>query len=577
MLKSTAMNHFSKYLVFLSLSLITLIGVFLRFYNLSSIPSGLYVDEAAIGYNAYSVMKTGRDEYGKFLPIFLRSFNAYSSPLYMYVSIIPIFLGGLEVLTTRFSSAISGSISILVIYYILSNFKPIKSRLAILLGTLLFAISPWSIFFSRGAFEANMAFLFFCISVLLIIKAKEKHSLFILVSILLGISTYAYQSNRLISILVLFFSSFWVFEHNGSYQIRNIFRKEMILGGIIFSIIQIPQLVMMLEPAFSSRASGLFYGDVIISQANKIPFPRSISYFLSLSREFASQFFAYLSPRNLFSLPSSDKQRSIPELGVLYFWMIIPYFLGIYLTFELRKNKYIHLLIMLLIVTITPAALTKDPFSTLRSLNLLLPLTILITLGLDFLLNNSRQWKIVTLIALSILVPVSLLQLWRSYFVLLPSLFAKNWDYGYESLASEISARPYTHFLIDESRNNPSYIKLAFFLTTDPYVLQSQTKKSIKDNYYGGESFDSNYLINNIEIGHIVWEEDIYHDQIIVGDSLSISDQQAVEHYLDKMFEILDPLRSIIFVGYKTNPHKKCEAINFKNSNCNFEESIRKF
>lgn len=45
--------------------IIVLSGV-LRLYKLSDIPVGLYADEASIGYNAYSILKTGRDEHGFF-------------------------------------------------------------------------------------------------------------------------------------------------------------------------------------------------------------------------------------------------------------------------------------------------------------------------------------------------------------------------------------------------------------------------------------------------------------------------------------------------------------------------------
>ena len=58
---------------FLILFLIVILAFLLRFYQLSTNPPGLNLDEVAIGYNAYSILRTGRDEYGKFLPIVFRS------------------------------------------------------------------------------------------------------------------------------------------------------------------------------------------------------------------------------------------------------------------------------------------------------------------------------------------------------------------------------------------------------------------------------------------------------------------------------------------------------------------------
>ena len=48
----------------LLLSLILLLAIFLRFFNLSNNPPSLYWEEAALGYDAYSILKTGKDFHG---------------------------------------------------------------------------------------------------------------------------------------------------------------------------------------------------------------------------------------------------------------------------------------------------------------------------------------------------------------------------------------------------------------------------------------------------------------------------------------------------------------------------------
>ncbi len=47
------------------LILILLVAAILRLYKLGVVPGSMNADEAAIGYNAYSILKTGKDEYGK--------------------------------------------------------------------------------------------------------------------------------------------------------------------------------------------------------------------------------------------------------------------------------------------------------------------------------------------------------------------------------------------------------------------------------------------------------------------------------------------------------------------------------
>lgn len=92
---------------FIILFLIFLIGVFLRFYRLGDIPAGLHKDEAFLGFNAYSILKTGKDMSGIFLPLHFKSF-LYSPSGYSYFSIPFIALFRLSAFSTRFASAFFG-------------------------------------------------------------------------------------------------------------------------------------------------------------------------------------------------------------------------------------------------------------------------------------------------------------------------------------------------------------------------------------------------------------------------------------------------------------------------------------
>src|SRR5258708_19312926 len=102
--------------ILLSLVLVFLLGTFLRFYKLAQIPSGLEQDETSIGYNAYSILQTGKDEYGKHLPLYFKAFGEYKLPGYIYASVVPIKLFGLNALSVRFISPFSGSFTIILIF-----------------------------------------------------------------------------------------------------------------------------------------------------------------------------------------------------------------------------------------------------------------------------------------------------------------------------------------------------------------------------------------------------------------------------------------------------------------------------
>src|SRR3989344_7181611 len=127
---------------------ILLLAAFLRFYKLGQVPSGFVNDEAAFGYNAYSLLKTGRDEFDESWPVIFHSFGEGKLPAYIYLTIPSVAAFGLTEFAVRLPSALFGVLTVLVV-----------SRWS-LLAALVLATLPWHIHFSRAAFEANVALFF---------------------------------------------------------------------------------------------------------------------------------------------------------------------------------------------------------------------------------------------------------------------------------------------------------------------------------------------------------------------------------------------------------------------------------
>ena len=97
------------------LVLIILLAFVLRFYKLSSYPA-LNADEAAIGYNAYSLIKTGRDEHGNPWPVHFQSFNDYKPGLYFYMVLPFVKVIGLNEWAVRIPGAALGVMTVFVSY-----------------------------------------------------------------------------------------------------------------------------------------------------------------------------------------------------------------------------------------------------------------------------------------------------------------------------------------------------------------------------------------------------------------------------------------------------------------------------
>src|SRR3990167_8937239 len=133
--------------VFIFLLLLTILGGFLRFYKNTQNPISLSIDEVLFGYNAYSILKTGRDEYGKFLPLSFKSTGDYKNPVPIYSMVPSIALFGLNEFSIRLPTLILATLSIPVFFLF---FIEITSSMAIsLIATSLLTISPWHIYYSR--------------------------------------------------------------------------------------------------------------------------------------------------------------------------------------------------------------------------------------------------------------------------------------------------------------------------------------------------------------------------------------------------------------------------------------------
>src|SRR3989304_8783311 len=133
------------------LAVIVFLAFFLRFYKVTRVPPSLNWDEASIGYNAYSILKTGRDEWGEFLPLHFKSYGEYKVPGQIYASIPGIAVFGLNELGVRITPVIYGTLTVLMLYFLA---KALMAKEApALIASLLLAISPWHIQLTRASFE----------------------------------------------------------------------------------------------------------------------------------------------------------------------------------------------------------------------------------------------------------------------------------------------------------------------------------------------------------------------------------------------------------------------------------------
>ncbi len=547
-----------KYLTVVILGLIITVAVVTRFYKLGEAPAGLYVDEAGQGYSAYSILKTGKDEFGKSFPIVFRSLTDFKTPVYTYLIIPFIPLFDLNSFTVRLPSALFGVLTIPIFYYLVMQLS--RNKKLGIISALLLAISPWHILFGRTDFECMVALTLFLGGIVLFYKSLKKPYLLALSAIILAISLPAYQAERMIVPIILVI----LFVKYKKILLEKTHKPYLISGLILGLVISIPTLSIAATPGFFVRATGLN----IFSHLRQLPDGYIVAYngmltgiingswFLT-TREFLFLFFSYFSPRNMFFLGDFGPRSSYPELSTFFLWQFPFYIYGLYLLFkkkDLGKLKFFT--IAMLLISPIPAAVTRDPYTSIRALPLVIPQILIISLGIvgAYSRLKNRWLKNVSLLIFIGLIAYSLLKLYSSVIILNENDRAKAWDYGWKEVTEVIVKLDTSLPIIVDNARSDAYPQLAFYLKYDPVEFQKQNFEVPISEYYTNLYHNREKHIGRITTRAIEWENDLVIDEYLIGDELGISLQQIEEHKLTLIAEIRYPDKSVAYRIVRTNP-----------------------
>lgn len=535
------MNKLQKIILIIIISL----AFALRFYQLDRVPPGLHADEASQGFNAFSLIKTGRDMYGKAFPILFRANGSYQPPIYTYLTAVPTIILGNSIFTVKIVSALSGVGLVFLTYFLISRLFIKSKKEAVTLGLFtagVVAISPWAIHFSRLAVEANLGVLIFVAGVYILAVSLRKISLFPLACLVLGISTHAYYSERVIAVLLL---AFVVIVY------RKIFlktKKTAILGLGIFVLILLPHLYLLTTGALTKRLSQVSYIGTVSQE--KIGF---VGKSLEIGKQFVNHYLIYVSPKNLFFDPGSSLGRTTPDLGVYYPWMLIPFLIGLGYLFKKRHTDFAKIIWILLLIAPIPAALTGDLFYPLRTLDYLWVIAVVISLG-SWQIFEKMKNKWVKLFIVLGLVGYSLVVFGISYFVIFKYELAIGSGEPYVKLMPVLDKYKDRKIIVDfNSRAWGVGIRMTYLKAVDPKLVQANLKSQLKTNYYDQEvNAQEIFIIDNITFEKLSWNKVCGPELIIVGDELTFSPEQILEHKLTEEFTIPDYLGKPIIFGYST-------------------------
>ena len=435
----------SKGQVAVGLFLTLLVASFLRFYKLSSYPVSLSMDEVAIGYNAYSILKTGRDEWGKRFPLAFKSVGDYKPPVDIYLTVPSIALFGLSEFAVRFPVALLGALTSIVFVFILRELK--FSWWPAILGGFWLAISPWHIHFSRASFEAITALFFLLLGLLCFLFWIRKQYLGVFLASLVSfsLSVWAYHSSRFfVPVLSLFL--LFLFKKTVLSRFFND-RKFALLSLLVIGIFATPFLrLAIFTPAIRTRAEAtsilrepnlaLILHRGVYRNLNELIFDNDI---YLVFNHWLGKYLNYFDFRFWFWKGMRFTPPEYLGLGLLYMADFPIFLLGIYALY-FSKNKVLkRLSVFWFFAGPLAASFTMNEQHPLRALVWLPFFGLIWASGVDFLWcllkRLKREVKYFLLLTYFALFLWNIFLFINIYFFQFPRFYSEYWQYGYKQNA----------------------------------------------------------------------------------------------------------------------------------------------
>lgn len=386
-----------KILFRIILTAVFLLGLITRFYFLGQVPASMNRDEAAIGYNSFSILKIGQDEWGEKFPLAFKSFGDYKSPFYIYLTVLPVYIFGLCEFSVRFWGAAAGFLLIAVAYFIIIRLFNKPEKKTALITAFLVAIGSWQIFYSRFSFEANLGLLFNFLALLFMLKDEFKKISF-LSSLFLIFSLLTYSSSLIIWPLFLFIWSLFLIKNAIKKKIDKSELAKLLTLVIILLVVFYSQIIIGGQKSkitiFGNTQLRLDFNERRAEIASHSLWQARLFYnqYLFYGKIFLKNYLKSFSPNFLFGGGGQHPWHKIPQVAHFYpvFLVIILVGFALFLkTDKISRDKKLFLLLFLFLTPISSAITTDSPHAT-RLLNLFFLLSIYAGLGMTWLLEKLK-------------------------------------------------------------------------------------------------------------------------------------------------------------------------------------------
>lgn len=538
---------------------IIIVAAFFRLYRLDTVPPGINRDEASIGYTAYSLMTTGKDEYGRSFPLSFESFGDWKLPLYIYTTIPFVAVFGLSELAVRLPSALAGTLTVLLMYFLVLELlnQSGSKRVIALLSAGLLAIMPWHIHISRVESEAIVSVLFTVAGSLLLLRSLRKKHLpdLIASAVLFAATYYTYHGSHITTTLILI-GAFLMFRTQ-LYAIKG-WWLALITGAVLTG-----SILSVTLGADHTKISGIsIFGDPTVVH-NNIEKPRlatgnpdALRVRLRYNRmTYAAEtitrnYLASYGPKFLFVRGGGNRAHNIQGFGNLhpveapFLYAGIAILLSVLFrsgrtqnsrnqsfpdsgNIKLAKQASVRPMLYILwwfAAAGAASAITKDAPHSNRMLAVTPAMAIVASYGITAMLTRIRpnaRTSVAVLIAACYV--LSMTVYWYRYAVRFPLTEAGHWGYAYARLAATLESPEYRNkqIIMTHPQRSP-YIYLVFYSTYPPDLYQKQAVRYPTS----ADGFTDVAGFGRFSFRPVDWETDLSRpDTVIVAMPEEIPDQ----------------------------------------------------
>ncbi len=504
----------TKSISILFLAIIFITGLSLRLYKLGKVPNGLTTDEADMGYNAYALIRTGEDVYGRKFPLFFQSLDDYKPGIPIYSLIPALKFLGLSEYSIRLVPALIASFTPLLMFFLLKLLYPKHAKIAPIAATLM-VFAPWNIAISRATFQYIEMVFFYLIFFVAFLLAVKKNPKFLPVSfLLLGLTLYVYYA----AVIYLPFICLILFYLYKRELFKNL--RLFIISAFILMLVSAPAIAHYKTLQSKSRFNvvSAFNPEVILpfsiaeiqqDKQEKIPFSSIIhNRRLVYANTAIANYFDYFNFDYLFTNSKTIRYFAVNGVGLFYL-LELPFFLyGLYLMVK-RKSGEDQLILGLLLIGPVPAMITLGTPFPHRALLFIMSVQVISAFGAASAYKYLRRFSYL-IVGLYI---VSIYFFLHQYYVHSPKEFItetdnRAWFSTVRDAIPQVNALAPNYQKVVFTTLIPRLTPPVYFLfynRVDPRVIQKKAGGWTNEP----PSYEQIYnKIGNVEFRKINWEAD---------------------------------------------------------------------